>query len=106
MSNTVRVQSITTRKEWGQGGESVELGDAGVIGHHWLDLAIEIHLKSKRGRVENRAAICTLPKMTLNLAGYLRCKAPFKILANKSNCGLACHAHTRLQRHWDFLWVV
>jgi hypothetical protein len=58
-----------------------------------LYLAIEIDFQRESCGIEDSAAIPALSQVALNFTRYLRSEAPFQILANKPDCGLARHAH-------------
>jgi hypothetical protein len=55
--------------------------------------AIKVDFKRKGRGVKNGAAIITVAQVALDVAGYLWTEAPFQILTNQANCGLAQNTH-------------
>ncbi len=55
--------------------------------------AVKIDFKCQGSSVKHCPAIITASQMALDFARYLWSQAPFQILANQADCGLAGHAH-------------
>ena len=65
-----------------------------------IHFAVKINFKREGRSVKHCAAIVAAAQVALDFAGYLRREAPFQVLANQSNCGLARHAHGGLPWNW------
>jgi hypothetical protein len=70
-----------------------KLGDPGLIDSGMLNFAVKVYFKGKSGGVKHGATILATTEVALYFARDLGGQAAFQIFTNKTDRGLAGHAH-------------